>query len=67
MGTGVYALFSDTNTNNGNSFTAGTLNLVDVISGTATSSNITVNEAADGFNDNVAFTLVKPGDAGTIT
>ncbi|MGA3093840.1 MAG: TasA family protein [Dehalococcoidales bacterium] len=67
MGTGVYALFSDTETSTGNSFTAGTFNLVDVISGTATSGNITVNEAADGFNDNVVFTLVKPGDAGTIT
>jgi len=67
MGTGVYALFSDTETSTGNSFTAGTFNLVDVISGTATSGKITVNEAADGFNDNVVFTLVKPGDAGTIT
>jgi predicted ribosomally synthesized peptide with SipW-like signal peptide len=62
---GTYAYFSDTETSNDNTFTAGTLDLVNVISGTGAES--TVTEQADGLNDKVVFSLVEPGSSGTIT
>ena len=62
---GTLAAFSDMETSNDNTFTAGTLDLVNVISGTGAES--TVTEQADGLNDKVVFSLVKPGSSGTIT
>ncbi len=67
IGGGIYAVFSDVETSTGNTFTAGTLNLVNVISGTAVNSSIVVTEQGDGLNDNVVFSLIKPGSSGTIT
>ena len=64
---GLYGYFNDTETSNGNWFTAGTLNLVSVISGNEAHGHVTVNEQADGLNDNVTFGRVAPGDSGSIT
>ncbi|HEX9896687.1 MAG TPA: TasA family protein [Dehalococcoidales bacterium] len=70
IGGGIYAVFSDVESSTGNTFTAGTLNLVNVISGTAVNSSIAVTEQADGLNDKVEFGLtnpIRPGSSGTIT
>ncbi len=74
VGGGTLAYFSDTETSTGNTWTAGTLNLVDVISGTAVNNSISINggtgDAADGLNDKVEFGLtdpIKPGSSGNIT
>lgn len=64
---GLYGTFEDEETSIGNVFTAGTLNLVSVISGSGFTDNIVVNEQEDGINDNVTFGMVMPGDNGTIT
>ena len=64
---GLYGTFDDTETSIGNVFTAGTLNLVSVISGSGFTDNVVVNEQGDGINDNVTFGMVMPGDNGTIT
>ena len=64
---GLYGYFNDTETSNGNGFTAGTLNLVSVISGNEAHGHVTVNEQGDGLNDNVTFGRVAPGDSGSIT
>jgi len=61
------AYFSDTETSNDNTWTAGTLNLVNVISGTAVETTMTVTEDVDGANDKVVFSSVVPGSSGTIT
>jgi len=64
------AYFSDTETSNDNTWTAGTLNLVNVISGTAVDTDVIVTEQADGLNDKVQFGTVDPivpGSSGTIT
>lgn len=61
---GLYGYFDDTETSNENTFTAGTLNLVSVIDGVGYS---TLNERADGINDNITFGMVAPGDSGSIT
>jgi spore coat-associated protein N len=68
VGVGTWALFSDTETSAGNTFTAGTLNLENIISGTGT--NVAVHEEADGVTDYVTFgstTPLIPGASGTIT
>ena len=65
VGGGTWAYFSDTETSTGNTFTAGTLNLVNVISGTGAKS--TVTEQVDGLNDWVVVANLAPGDSGTIT
>ncbi len=70
VGGGTYAYFSDTETSNDNTWTAGTLNLVNVISGTAVNTDVIVTEQADGLNDKVQFgtvTPIVPGSSGTIT
>ena len=68
VGGGVFAYFSDVETSTGNTFTAGTLNLTDIISGTCSvPSKVTVTEQNDGLNDNVVFTTLAPGNSGTIT
>ena len=71
---GTFAYFNDTEASTGNTFTAGTLNLVDVISGAAVNNSISINggagDAADGLNDKVDFGLtdpIKPGSSGQIT
>ncbi len=64
---GLYGYFQDTETSTGNVFTAGTLNLVSEIAGSGTSEVVTVNEQADGANDNVTFGMVAPGDSGSIS
>jgi predicted ribosomally synthesized peptide with SipW-like signal peptide len=61
---GLYGAFDDVETSNENTFTVGTLNLVSVISGTGWSS---LNERADGINDNVTFEGLACGDSGSIT
>lgn len=65
-GAGTLAYFSDTETSTGNTFTAGTLDLVVVTTGTGPAGKHTVNELGDGFNDNVTFTNLAPGDSGSI-
>jgi len=67
---GTFAYFSSTATSTGNTFQAGTLNLVSVISGTALKNSIVVTEQGNGLNDKVEFGLtdpIKPGSSGTIT
>jgi predicted ribosomally synthesized peptide with SipW-like signal peptide len=63
---GTMAYFSDTETSTGNTFTAGTLDLVVTTSGTGPAGKTTVNENGDGFNDNVVFANLAPGDSGSI-
>ena len=67
IGAGVYAVFSDTETSTGNTFTAGTLNLVPSTSGTGPGGKYTVTEGSDGVNGKVVFEKLAPGDSGTIT
>ena len=68
VGGGTYAYFSDTETSTGNSLTAGTLNLVSTVSGTAPAdaTKYTLTAGGDGINGNVVLTRVAPGDNGTI-
>jgi predicted ribosomally synthesized peptide with SipW-like signal peptide len=68
VGAGTFAYFSDTATSTGNTFTAGTLVLSEVTSGSATSTSFVVTPA--GINGSVQFGLtspIVPGSAGTIT
>lgn len=70
MGIGVHALFSDTETSTGNSWTAGTLNLVDTVGGSGTLCDAIVTAGSDGINGNVVFgsvTPIVPGSSGYIT
>jgi len=66
VGTGTWAYFSDVETSTGNVFTAGTLNLVPATAGSGTCT-VVVTAGSDGVNGNVVFSLVKPGDSGSIT
>jgi predicted ribosomally synthesized peptide with SipW-like signal peptide len=67
IGAGVYAVFSDTETSTGNTFTAGTLNLVPSTSGTGPGGKYTVTPGGDGVNGKVVFSKLAPGDSGSIT
>ena len=68
VGAGAFAYFSDTETSTGNTFTAGTLDLVVVTTGACSDvGKITVNEQGDGLNDSVVFANLAPGDSGSIT
>ncbi len=67
VGGGTWAYFSDTETSTGNSFTAGTLNLVPSTNGTASVGKYTVTAGGDGINGNVIFVRLAPGDSGSIT
>jgi predicted ribosomally synthesized peptide with SipW-like signal peptide len=67
VGGGIYAYFSDTETSTGNTFTAGTLNLVPSTSGSGPAGKYTVTEGGDGVNGKVVFTTLAPGDSGSIT
>jgi predicted ribosomally synthesized peptide with SipW-like signal peptide len=64
---GTWAYFSDTETSTGNTFTAGTLNLVPSTSGTGPVGKYTVTAGGDGINGNVVFNTLAPGDSGSIT
>jgi predicted ribosomally synthesized peptide with SipW-like signal peptide len=69
VGAGTFAYFSDTATSTGNTFTAGTLVLGELTTGSATSSSFVVTPDG-GINGSVQFGLtnpVVPGSAGTIT
>jgi len=67
IGGGIYAYFSDTETSTGNTFTAGTLNLVPSTDGTGPGGKYTVTAGGDGVNGKVVFTKLAPGDSGSIT
>jgi len=67
IGGGIYAVFNDTETSTGNTFTAGTLNLVPSTSGTGPGGKYTVTAGGDGVNGKVVFTTLAPGDSGSIT
>jgi predicted ribosomally synthesized peptide with SipW-like signal peptide len=67
VGGGVFAYFSDVETSTGNTFTAGTLNLVPATSGTGPVGKYTPTAGGDGINGNVVFTTLAPADSGTIT
>jgi len=64
---GLYGYFDDTETSNGNHFTAGTLNLVPSTSGSGPVGKYTPTAGGDGINGNVVFSNIAPGDNGTIT
>jgi predicted ribosomally synthesized peptide with SipW-like signal peptide len=67
IGGGTWAYFSDTEVSSGNSFTAGTLNLIPSTSGTGPTGKYTVTAGGDGINGNVVFVRLAPGDSGSIT
>jgi predicted ribosomally synthesized peptide with SipW-like signal peptide len=64
---GTLAYFSDTEASNGNTFTAGTLNLVSTVDGTGAAGKFIITAGGDGLNGNVAFSNIAPGETGTIT
>jgi spore coat-associated protein N len=66
---GTYAYFSDTATSTGNTWTAGTLVLSEVTTGSAVNNSYVITPGG-GINGSVQFGLtspVKPGSSGTIT
>jgi spore coat-associated protein N len=67
VGGGTWAYFSDTETSTGNTFTAGTLNLVPSTSGTGPAGKYAVTAGGDGINGNVVLVRLAPGDSGSIT
>jgi predicted ribosomally synthesized peptide with SipW-like signal peptide len=67
IGGGTWAYFSDTETSTGNTFTAGTLNLVPSTNGTGPVGKYTVTAGGDGINGNVVFVRLAPGNSGSIT
>ena len=67
LSSAIYAYFNDTATSAGNTFTAGTLNLVPSTAGTGPAGKYTVTAGGDGLNGNVVFNKVAPGDNGSIT
>jgi spore coat-associated protein N len=64
---GLYGYFDDTETSNGNVFTAGTLNLVATDNGTGPAGKYAVTAGGDGINGFVTFDRVAPGDSGSIS
>jgi predicted ribosomally synthesized peptide with SipW-like signal peptide len=67
IGGGIYAVFSDVESSTGNTFTAGTLNLVPTTSGAGPVGKYSVTAGGDGINGNVVFDRLAPGDSGSIT
>jgi spore coat-associated protein N len=66
---GTWALFSDTETSNGNVINAGTLDLVPLVTGSYSAVSpytYTVTAGGNGINGNVVFDNVAPGQAGSI-
>jgi predicted ribosomally synthesized peptide with SipW-like signal peptide len=69
VGVGTFAYFTDTAASTGNTWTAGTLVLSEVTTGSAVSNSYVVTPGG-GINGSVQFGLtdpVKPGSSGTIT
>jgi len=65
---GSFAYFTDVETSTGNIFAAGTLDLDCVVTAICNDmAKVTINENANGLNDNVVFNNVGPGDSGVIT
>ncbi|MDO8636906.1 MAG: TasA family protein, partial [Dehalococcoidia bacterium] len=52
---GTLAVFSDVETSTGNTFTAGTLNLVNAVAGAGPVGKFVVTPGGDGINGNVVF------------
>jgi len=67
IGAGTFAFFSDPENSTGNTFTAGTLNLVPSTSGTGPVGKYTVTTGGDGINGNVVFDRLARGNSGSIT
>ncbi len=67
VGGGTWAYFSDTESSTGNAVTAGTLDLIPSIDGTAVNSEYQVTTLGNGVDGKVVFPLVEPGSSGTIT
>jgi len=67
IGGGIYAVFNDVETSTGNTFTAGTLNLIPSTSGTGPGGKYTVTPGGDGVNGKVVFDTLAPSDSGSIT
>ena len=65
---GTYAYFSDTETSTDNHMTAGTLDLVPLVTGSYSgdSSLYSVAAGGNGINGNVTFGMIAPGQTGTI-
>jgi spore coat-associated protein N len=62
-----FAFFEDTETSTGNMFTAGTLDLDNTVTVESNCpGKVTINEGANGLNDNVVFANLAPGDSGKI-
>lgn len=67
IGGGIYAAFSDIEASTGNTFTAGTLDLTETVSGSYTGSGTyTVTAGGNGINGNVVFEELAPGENGEI-
>jgi len=66
VGGGTWAYFTDVETSEDNVFTAGTLNLVPLTAGSG-SCTVDVTAGGENVNGKVVFSLVKPGDSGSIT
>jgi len=65
---GTYAYFSDTETSTDNHMTAGTLDLMSLVSGSYSGdeSLYSVTEGGNGINGYVTFDRILPGQTGTI-
>lgn len=66
IGGGTWAYFSDVETSTGNVMTAGTLNLTADVTGGGTVSG-SVTPGADGANEFITLSTLKPSDSGTVT
>jgi len=66
VGGGTWAYFSDVETSEDNVFTSGTLDLVPTTAGSGTCT-VDTTAGSNGVNGKVVFSLVKPGDSGSIT
>ena len=70
VATGTSAYFSNTEHSTGDLITAGTLNLVDTITGSATNASVATTDGADSINDTVNFGAtdpIRPGSSGVVT
>ncbi len=65
----VWAYYTDTEASIGNSFTAGTLDLVSTVSGSYSglATHYHVTSGSNGVNGNVVFGHIVPGETGSIT
>ena len=64
---GLWAYFTDIQTNSSNILLAGTLDLSPTTSGGGPAGKYTVTTGGDGINGKVVFTKVLPGESGNIT